>query len=61
MTDKLEVEGALILTPSIHQCSVLRVFQASQSYPERIEVETKGTVSRNLPKFNDGENCHQIE
>ena len=40
-TDKLEVDGALILPPSLHQCSVLRVFKASQSYTERREVETR--------------------
>ena len=28
-TDKLEVDGVLILPPSLHQCSVLRVFKAS--------------------------------
>ena len=40
-TDKLEVDGALILPPSLYQCSVLRVFKASQSYTERREVETR--------------------
>ena len=40
-TDKLEVDGTLILPPSLHQCSVLRVFKASQSYTERREVETR--------------------
>ena len=33
-TDKLKVDGALILLPSLHQCSVLRVFKASQNYTE---------------------------
>ena len=28
-TDKLEVDGALILPPSLHQCFVLRVLKAS--------------------------------
>ena len=28
-TDKLEVDGALILLPPPHQCSVLRVFKAT--------------------------------
>ena len=28
-TDKPEVDGALILLPSLHQCSVLRVFKAT--------------------------------
>ena len=29
MTDKLEVNGVLILPPSLHQCSILSVFKAS--------------------------------
>ena len=34
ITDWLEVKGALILPPSLHQCSVFRAFKASQSYTE---------------------------
>ena len=40
-TNKLEVDGALILLPSLHPCSVLRVFKANYSYMERKEVETR--------------------
>ena len=29
MTDKLEIDGLLILPPSLHQCSILSVFKAS--------------------------------
>ena len=31
-TDKPEVDGALILLPPLHQCSVLRVFKATKLY-----------------------------
>ena len=31
--------------PSLHQCSVLVVFKASQSYTERREVEKKDVVA----------------
>ena len=41
ITDKLEADGALISPPSLHQCSVLRVFKAGPSYSERREVETR--------------------
>ena len=41
MTDKLEVDGAFILPPSLHRCSILRVFKARQSYTERREVEAQ--------------------
>ena len=47
ITDKLEVDGALLLPPSLHQCSFLRVFKASQSYTERREAET-GDRTRDL-------------
>ena len=41
-TDKLEVDGVLILTPSPHQCSVLRVFKSvRRSYTKRKEVEPR--------------------
>ena len=36
-TDKLEVDGWILLSPSLHQCSILRVFKASQSYTVRKE------------------------
>ena len=41
ITDKLEVNGALLLPHSLNKCSVLRVFKASQSYTERREVEIR--------------------
>ena len=42
ITDKLvEVDGALILFPSLHQLSVLREFKARQNYTVRREVETR--------------------
>ena len=44
IADKLEVNGAFISPPpptSLHQCTVLRVFKASQSYTERREVKTR--------------------
>ena len=43
ITDKIEVDGALILPPpplSI-KAPFLRVFKARQSYTERREVETR--------------------
>ena len=40
-TDKLEVDGALLLPPSLNQCSFLRVFKGSQGYTVRREVETR--------------------
>ena len=41
ITDKLEIDVAPLLAPPLHQCSVLRVFKARQSYTERREVETR--------------------
>ena len=42
ITDKfVEVDGALILSPSLHQCSILREFKARQNYTVRREVETR--------------------
>ena len=39
ITAILEVDCALILSPSLHQCSVLRVFKGSQSYTKRIGLK----------------------
>ena len=36
-----EDDGVLILPPSFHQCSVLRVVKATLSYTEMKEVETR--------------------
>ena len=36
-TDKLEDDGALILTPSLQQCSVLRVYKAGYLKLHRTE------------------------
>ena len=42
ITDKfVEVDGALILSPSLHQCSILREFKVRQNYTLRREVETR--------------------
>ena len=41
ITEKLDVDGEFLLPPSLHYCSVLRVFKASQSYTERREVEIR--------------------
>ena len=41
ISDKLEVDGALLLPPSLHLFSVLRVFKDSQSYTEKREVEIR--------------------
>ena len=38
---KLEVDDALILSLSLHQFSVLRVFKVGENYTERREVETR--------------------
>ena len=40
ITDKPEVDGVLILPPSLHQCSILSVFKASQSETKE-KVETR--------------------
>ena len=40
ITDKLDVDGAVILPPISINASFLRVFKARQSYTERREVET---------------------
>ena len=49
ITDKLvEVDGALILSPSLYQCSVLREFKARQNYTVRREVETRMGSHRGL-------------
>ena len=48
-------EGALILSRSLHQCSVLWVFKATLSFTEKGEVKTRiwghtwGSKTRNLP------------
>ena len=48
-TDKLEVDGALILTPSSHQCSVLRAFKSSP--PKLQEGERSWTKDVMSPGF----------
>ena len=41
ITDKLEVDAALVLSPPLYQRSVLRVFKAIKSYTERREFKTR--------------------
>ena len=48
ITDKLEVDASLVLSPSPYQWSVLRVFKASQSYTERREFKTRMRCHRGI-------------
>ena len=41
-TDKLEVDRALILPPSLHQCSVFKVFKATVRATQKGEILTQG-------------------
>ena len=42
ITDKLvEVDGVLILSPSLHQCSVLREFKTRQNYTASLRREVE--------------------
>ena len=41
-TDKIEVDRALILPPSLHQCSVFKVFKATVRSTQKGEILTQG-------------------
>lgn len=41
-TDKLEVDRALILTPSLHQCAVFKVLKATVRATQKGELLTQG-------------------
>ena len=53
-TDKAEAGGALILHPSLHQCTILRVFKATRKgkkSKQRFEVTPRNCI-RKLPRTN---------
>lgn len=41
-TDKLEVDRTLILPPSLHHCSVFKVFKATVRTTQKGEILTQG-------------------
>ena len=53
-TDKAEAGGALILHPSLHQCTILRVLKATRKgkkSKQRFEVTPRNCI-RKLPRTN---------
>ena len=51
-TDKLEVDRALILTPSLHQCAVFKVLKATVRATQKGEILTQGRdVSDTLREY----------
>ena len=51
ITDKfVEVDGALILSPSLHQCSILREFKGRQNYTLGEKLKQGWNVTGNQPR-----------